>query len=93
MADTVRIGLDGFGRIGRTVFCAALRDNRVEIVGSNDAIDDESVAYLAKYDTVTGTLDAGDRSPSPVNSGAHAVGLGVADRCRAARENGRRSRC
>ena len=70
MADTVRIGLDGFGRIGRTVFRAALRDNRVEIVCSNDAIDDESVAYLAKYDTVTGTLDAGDRSPSPVNSSA-----------------------
>jgi len=61
MTDTVRIGLNGFGRIGRTVFRAALRDDRVEIVGSNDVIDDEGIAYLAKYDTVMGPLGAGNR--------------------------------
>ncbi|MDS0261544.1 type I glyceraldehyde-3-phosphate dehydrogenase [Haloarcula sp. S1CR25-12] len=55
--ETVRIGLNGFGRIGRTVFRAALEDDRVEIVGINDVMDDEEIAYLAKYDTVMGTLD------------------------------------
>jgi glyceraldehyde 3-phosphate dehydrogenase len=58
VADTVRIGLNGFGHIGRSF---ALRDDRVKTVGSNDAIDDENVAYLAKYDTVMGTLGAGNR--------------------------------
>jgi glyceraldehyde 3-phosphate dehydrogenase len=57
MSDTVRIGLNGFGRIGRTVFRAALHDDRVEIVGINDVMDDEDMAYLAKYDTVMGRLD------------------------------------
>jgi len=55
--EAVRIGLNGFGRIGRTVFRAALDDDRVEIVGINDVMDDEEIAYLAKYDTVMGTLD------------------------------------
>jgi glyceraldehyde 3-phosphate dehydrogenase len=55
--ETVRIGLNGFGRIGRTVFRAALDDDRVEIVGINDVMDDEDIEYLAKYDTVMGTLD------------------------------------
>jgi len=55
--EAVRIGLNGFGRIGRTVFRAALEDDRVEIVGINDVMDDEEIAYLAKYDTVMGTLD------------------------------------
>jgi glyceraldehyde 3-phosphate dehydrogenase len=57
MSDTVRIGLNGFGRIGRTVFRAALHDDRVELVGINDVMDDEDMAYLAKYDTVMGRLD------------------------------------
>jgi len=55
--ETVRIGLNGFGRIGRTVFRAALDDDRVEIVGINDVMDNDELAYLAKYDTVMGTLD------------------------------------
>ncbi|MDS0282023.1 type I glyceraldehyde-3-phosphate dehydrogenase [Haloarcula onubensis] len=55
--EAVRIGLNGFGRIGRTVFRAALHDDRVDIVGINDVMDDEEIAYLAKYDTVMGTLD------------------------------------
>lgn len=57
-------------------------------------MDDEDIAYLATYDTVTGTLDADNRLTVPSELlGAHAVGLGIADRCRAARENGRKSRC
>ncbi|MFB6138848.1 MAG: glyceraldehyde 3-phosphate dehydrogenase NAD-binding domain-containing protein, partial [Halosimplex sp.] len=54
---SVRIGLNGFGRIGRNVFRASLGDPRVEVVGINDVMDDEDMAYLAKYDTVMGRLD------------------------------------
>jgi glyceraldehyde 3-phosphate dehydrogenase len=54
---TVRIGLNGFGRIGRNVFRASLGDPRVEVVGINDVMDDDDIEYLAKYDTVMGTLD------------------------------------
>jgi len=56
-AGTVRIGLNGFGRIGRTVFRAALEDDRVEVVGINDVMANEDIAYLAKYDTIMGRLD------------------------------------
>jgi len=56
-SDPLRIGLNGFGRIGRTVFRAALDDERVEIVGINDVMADDDIEYLAKYDTVMGTLD------------------------------------
>jgi glyceraldehyde 3-phosphate dehydrogenase len=55
--DSIRVGLNGFGRIGRTVFRAALDDDRIDIVGINDVMDDEDMAYLAKYDTVMGRLD------------------------------------
>ncbi len=55
--DTVRIGVNGFGRIGRTVFRAALEDDRVEVVGINDVMDNDDMAYLAKYDTVMGRHD------------------------------------
>ena len=54
---TVRIGLNGFGRIGRNVFRASLGDPRVEVVGINDVMDDADMEYLARYDTVMGTLD------------------------------------
>jgi len=56
-SQTVRIGLNGFGRIGRNVFRASLTDPRVEIVGINDVMDDDDMAYLGKYDTVMGRLD------------------------------------
>jgi len=56
-AETVRIGLNGFGRIGRNVFRASLSDPRVEIVGVNDVMDDDDMGYLAKYDTVMGRLE------------------------------------
>jgi len=55
--DTVRVGLNGFGRIGRNVFRAALDNDAVEIVGINDVMEDEEIEYLAKYDSVMGRLD------------------------------------
>ena len=55
--DPVRVGLNGFGRIGRNVFRAVLDDPRIELVGINDVMDGEQMRYLAAYDTVMGRLD------------------------------------
>ena len=55
--DPIRVGLNGFGRIGRNVFRATLSDPRIELVGVNDVMDGEEMRYLAAYDTVMGRLD------------------------------------
>ncbi|SDM02047.1 glyceraldehyde 3-phosphate dehydrogenase [Halogranum gelatinilyticum] len=54
--EVVRVGLNGFGRIGRNVFRAVLEDPRIELAGINDVMDFEDMEYLAKYDTVMGEL-------------------------------------
>ncbi|MGG3467979.1 type I glyceraldehyde-3-phosphate dehydrogenase [Neobacillus pocheonensis] len=53
---TVKVGINGFGRIGRNVFRAALKHSGVEIVAINDLTDANMLAHLLKYDTVHGTL-------------------------------------
>ncbi|MBS4213258.1 MULTISPECIES: type I glyceraldehyde-3-phosphate dehydrogenase [Neobacillus] len=53
---TVKVGINGFGRIGRNVFRAALNNSEVEIVAINDLTDANMLAHLLKYDTVHGTL-------------------------------------
>ncbi len=53
----VRVGLNGFGRIGRSVFRAVVDRPEIELVGINDLMDPEAAHYLAKYDTVMGRLD------------------------------------
>jgi glyceraldehyde 3-phosphate dehydrogenase len=55
---TVKIGINGFGRIGRNVFRAALKNANVEVVAVNDLTDANTLAHLLKYDTVHGKLDA-----------------------------------
>ena len=50
----IKIGINGFGRIGRLVFRAAQCFDNVEVVGINDLIDVEYMAYMLKYDTVHG---------------------------------------
>ncbi|WP_336329377.1 type I glyceraldehyde-3-phosphate dehydrogenase [Haloarcula sp. CGMCC 1.2071] len=57
MSDPVRVGLNGFGRIGRNVFRASLHNDDVEIVGINDVMDDSEIDYFAQYDTVMGELE------------------------------------
>ncbi|TGB02293.1 type I glyceraldehyde-3-phosphate dehydrogenase [Halobacillus salinus] len=54
---TVRIGINGFGRIGRNVFRAALKNDEVEVVAVNDLTDANMLAHLLQYDSVHGTLD------------------------------------
>lgn len=50
----IKIGINGFGRIGRLVFRAAAANNNVEVVAINDLFDADYLAYLLKYDTVHG---------------------------------------
>ena len=51
---TVRVGINGFGRIGRMVFRAAQDFDDVEIVGINDLLEPDYLAYMLKYDSVHG---------------------------------------
>ncbi len=51
---TVKIGINGFGRIGRLVFRAAFESGKVEVVGINDLVPVETLAHLLKYDSTHG---------------------------------------
>ena len=52
-----KIGINGFGRIGRIAFRIAAQNDNVEIVGINDLLDVDHLAYLLKYDSVHGKFD------------------------------------
>ena len=56
----IKVGINGFGRIGRTVLRSALKNknSNVEFVAFNDLTDNKSLAHLLKYDSVMGPLDA-----------------------------------
>ncbi|EPY14260.1 MULTISPECIES: type I glyceraldehyde-3-phosphate dehydrogenase [Paenibacillus] len=54
----VKVGINGFGRIGRNVFRAALNNSEVEIVAINDLTDVNTLAHLLKYDTTHGKFEA-----------------------------------
>ncbi|MFZ8961507.1 MAG: type I glyceraldehyde-3-phosphate dehydrogenase [Flavobacteriaceae bacterium] len=53
----LRLGINGFGRIGRLVFRSAMKQKDVEIVGINDLLEIDHLAYLLKYDSVHGKYD------------------------------------
>ena len=53
----VRVGINGFGRIGRLVFRAAQARKDIEVVAINDLIDVDYMAYMLKYDTMHGRFD------------------------------------
>jgi glyceraldehyde 3-phosphate dehydrogenase len=56
---TIRVGINGFGRIGRNFFRAALASGaEIEVVGANDLTDNKTLAHLLKYDSILGRLDA-----------------------------------
>jgi|TARA_R110000868_G_scaffold46295_5_gene153024 glyceraldehyde 3-phosphate dehydrogenase len=61
---TIKVGINGFGRIGRFVFRAACERNDIEIVGINDLLDADYMAYMLKYDSThgkfNGTVDVVD---------------------------------
>ena len=52
--STIKVGINGFGRIGRLVFRAMAERENIEVVGINDLIDAEYMAYMLKYDSVHG---------------------------------------
>jgi glyceraldehyde 3-phosphate dehydrogenase len=54
----VRVGVNGFGRIGRVFFRAALQASDMEVVAVNDLADAKTLAHLLKHDSVHGALDA-----------------------------------
>ncbi|EJL43927.1 glyceraldehyde-3-phosphate dehydrogenase 1 [Brevibacillus agri] len=66
----VKVGINGFGRIGRNVFRAALSNPNVEIVAVNDLTDAQTLAHLLKYDSVHGVLDL------PVEAGENTLIVG-----------------
>jgi len=55
---SVRVGVNGFGRIGRVFFRTALETREIEVVGVNDLADAKTLAHLLKHDSVHGTLRA-----------------------------------
>ena len=52
----IKVGINGFGRIGRNIYRAALGDPAIEIVAVNDITDSKTLAHLLKYDSILGNL-------------------------------------
>src|SRR6267378_3628877 len=55
---SIKVGINGFGRIGRNVVRAGLRHPDIEFVAANDLTDTKTLAHLLKYDSTLGTLKA-----------------------------------
>jgi glyceraldehyde 3-phosphate dehydrogenase len=53
----IKVGINGFGRIGRLAFRASMKRNDMEVVAINDIIDVEYMAYMLRYDTIHGRFD------------------------------------
>jgi glyceraldehyde 3-phosphate dehydrogenase len=58
----IKVGINGFGRIGRNVFRAAMGRSDIDFVAVNDITDTKTLAHLLKYDSVLGNLDADIRA-------------------------------
>src|SRR5215213_1132638 len=54
----LKVGINGFGRIGRLVFRAGLKNPNIEFVGINDLVPSDNLAYLLRHDSTHGKLDA-----------------------------------
>ena len=66
---TVRIGINGFGRIGRMVVREAAKNSNVEIVAINDLVPSNNLAYLLKYDSTHGRFNG------EVVAGQNSIGI------------------
>ncbi|ARS91185.1 type I glyceraldehyde-3-phosphate dehydrogenase [Natrarchaeobaculum aegyptiacum] len=62
--EPLRIGLNGFGRVGRSLLRASLADDNVDIVAVNDVMDDDDMEYLFRYDSVHGRMPGVSREGS-----------------------------
>ena len=65
----VKVGINGFGRIGRNVLRTALADKNLEIVAVNDLTDPKTLAHLLKYDSILGNL------PHKITAGADSISI------------------
>jgi len=65
----IKVGINGFGRIGRNVLRASLQDPNLEFVAVNDLTDPKTLAHLLKYDSVLGNL------PNKVSAGADSISV------------------
>src|SRR5436309_14476452 len=65
----IKVGINGFGRIGRNVLRASLQDPNLEFVAVNDLTDPKTLAHLLKYDSVLGNL------PNAVSAGADSISV------------------
>ena len=65
----VKVGINGFGRIGRNVLRTALADKNLEFVAVNDLTDPKTLAHLLKYDSILGNL------PNKITAGADSISI------------------
>jgi glyceraldehyde 3-phosphate dehydrogenase len=65
----VKVGINGFGRIGRNVLRTALNDKNIDIVAVNDLTDPKTLAHLLKYDSILGNL------PHNITAGADSISI------------------
>src|ERR1700684_2094928 len=63
----IKVGINGFGRIGRNVLRASLKDANLEFVAVNDLTDPKTLAHLLKYDSILGNL------PNEISAGADSI--------------------
>jgi glyceraldehyde 3-phosphate dehydrogenase len=65
----IKVGINGFGRIGRNVLRASLHDPNLEFVAVNDLTDPKTLAHLLKYDSILGNL------PQKISAGADSISI------------------
>lgn len=65
----IKVGINGFGRIGRNVFRASLKDPNIDIVAVNDLTDPKTLAHLLKYDSILGNL------PNQISAGVDSISV------------------
>src|SRR5467141_4675767 len=65
----IKVGINGFGRIGRNVLRASLEDSNLEFVAVNDLTDPKTLAHLLKYDSILGNL------PHNISAGADSISI------------------
>src|SRR5262245_51169861 len=68
---SIRVGINGFGRIGRNILRAALHDKDLDFVAVNDITDAATLAHLLKYDSILGNLPDEVRAEGDVIHVAH----------------------
>src|SRR6201993_3612331 len=65
----IKVGINGFGRIGRNVLRASLKDPNLDFVAVNDLTDPKTLAHLLKYDSILGNL------PNQISAGADSISV------------------